>query len=131
MTSLHLTVQRWLTKVVARVNGVPANGALINTVGNGSGLELSAARPISRLAVGDTDAEISALQQTQTQVMDSRSTTLWVKSGSTWSGALYAGTGALLRPSTLCASLPNRRIYYCDAFMRLTQVRLTTDPTPT
>lgn len=80
------------------------------------------AYPFVTGAVGATDAEITALQSTQTRVFDARSGLLWTVSGGTWTATPYNGGQAFLRPGSVIYSSPNDRYYYVDMFLRFTLI---------
>lgn len=130
MFNLKTQIVEYLSVITGRINNIPDDGGLITSVNNGGGLELKTARPISSLAVGDTDGEITQLKATEVLVMDSRSGTLWVKDGGSWSSSNYTGDDDLLRPGTFCVSFPNNRMYYFGADLVLQRVSLSTVPTP-
>lgn len=118
-----------LSKVTNVFTRIPDNGGLQLSVGGGVGMAYHSAYPMSILAVAETDTEVTELQASTTRFVDARTTELWTTDGSGWSTETYGGDRSFLRPKTLCFSPPNGRVYYCDGFLRLTQVSLTADPT--
>ncbi len=128
--SLKQSVRRWLDLVVGRFLSLPANGSLVHAVGGSSGLIMTEAYPVSSLAVAETDSDINTLRQTQTQFIDMRTTELWVLTAGTWSVSTYGGDQTFLRANTLCYSTPTGKMYYCDSYLRLSRVNLTTGSNP-
>lgn len=130
MFELKTKVAEYLSLITGRINALPANGGLAASVDGGGGLELAAVRPVSVLAVGDTPTEVAQLKTTETHVMDSRSGTIWVKTGGDWASHVYSGEDVRLRPGTFCVSFPNNRMYHYGTDLTLTRVSLTPAPTP-
>lgn len=130
MLSLKNSVMGWLNTIVDRLLTLPDNGPLVHAVGGGSGLQMSVAAPVTMVAVADTDAEVTSLKTTEPYFFDSRTTELWTNESGTWVKRPYNGDEPFLKPETVCFSRINNRMYYCDGFLRMSPVNLTTGSTP-
>lgn len=128
--ALKQSVRHWLNLVVSRFLSLPENGSLIHATGGSSGLIMTEAYPVTALTVAETDSEVSNFQQSETRFIDIRTMTLWEKVSGNWYSRLYGGDQPFLRANTLCHSRPTGKMYYCDSYLRMSRVNLTTGSNP-
>lgn len=118
-----------LDSIVAKFNAIPRDARTLALKG-GDAMTFIPSMPISLCAIAETDAEVESLKDSETRFIDYRTTTLWEKTGETWASSGYSGQSTFLRPHTFVRSPWSQKMYFCDGYMRLSKVNLTTDPTP-